>query len=494
MRAADFKSHGKKSAIEKRRDAEQTHLREKRDQKISRTRYPEVPASADYVTKLVAQFDPKQPQLPLIAEIVAKVQRNEIDRHFMLLFGGDELPVLKKMIESSLQGNELACKALVNLTGMPSSYDGHVATTLHACQFFDRMNIQNTHHWEVVRNIALAFRAAKSELLATPLFKEPLETCGFYTALKSGNLPILIGVIYAILVGMEQEPPELFIFAIWPYLVRSLPQSLLCVSWVLQHTKNAQRLFAFADPTMLKQSLVDCSRTSPNAMREVLRCFAYLSELDEHSALPSSAFQLMKAATEHPLPAVRRNAFLWAGNYMADGSHCVNTLVEKGILQSIFKSANPSTERDVICRRNAVFAILTMFEACDRDWRENMEASRIAQDMMRTFIIKHNLPALLAPYLATTNDLVLVNDVVRFLEVALRWDREATLQSFGNAESVIDKLLSDVQGLKGMGAMELYDAAYRLQDLIEGVNRPHGFAMDMDVDEETGLAKGNFIF
>ena len=110
MRKGDFKSHGKKSAIEKRRDAEQSHLRDKREQKISRTRFPEVPASADYVTKLVAQFDPKSPQLPLIAEIVAKVQRNEIDKHFMFLFGGDELPVLKKLIDSALQqANELAC-------------------------------------------------------------------------------------------------------------------------------------------------------------------------------------------------------------------------------------------------------------------------------------------------------------------------------------------------------------------------------------------------
>lgn len=379
--------------------------------------------------------------------------------------------------------------------------------------------------WETVVNIIITCPEARDAVLESSLMgysqnaKMPTESAftrelrhffgdedGVSPACDADRayfIPLLLAVICAVFeTNMNILPPMPFILTSWNY-VRQAMYSMQLVPYqemselaqlqfssitavifiILQGLKGGKqgeedsvRLIGFAGQTMFMQTLARMYQfaTIGNQVR-IVRIFVLISALPMSDGVFQKAMEkadcikLMMLSVQSNNPELRKFAYFWVGNYMADGAIYVQQLLQAGIMETLI----PAIRRDTAdIRRPAIYALLTMFSACDEDRRNNMGMSKVADGIMHTLVRQHGIFRWIVPFISGhgVGEESTVADILDVIARALQWNKAIALDALEKSDALgrIDVVLADVSKLKGSQSTIVYNAAVRVDNLING--------------------------
>lgn len=443
-----------------------------------------------------------------------------------------------------VERTRLAIKILLNLTGLETtSYDVAIANAIVSdggflkdvlpehlrLWFLDKNQVlDNVAHsclWEMVLNIILVCPEGKNEVFDSvlfakgQLFNQTLRQV--YNAKNHFMMATLLSVAFAL---ADVEVWD-FKLQIWPYVIHVLReitptpfQSMnditritlrRCITITLLYLQKAEmiesqgvKLVAIAEPNIFLKVLEAHYKGCADSYLQVkiLQIIALVTALpSDNYALQkwmneSGWIDLLMKSLDSTTAAIRQFAFICVGNYMSDGVVFVRELLARQILDVLI----PAVTRDQApIRKQAVYALMTMFDACNQD-RNKMELAKHADLTMTLLVTQHKLFKYITPFIGLMNDHQVVCDVLRVIATALKWKREVALQALEStsADGRIDMLFSELERVKGSGESEVYQMAVMVDDLINGrepeANRRMEIEFDMPPPE--GVMRGNFNF
>jgi hypothetical protein len=281
-----------------------------------------------------------------------------------------------------------------------------------------------------------------------------------------------------------------------------------CISITHHYLKNAEsidsqgvKLLAIAEPNIflkvLETHYIACR--FPYLQIEMLQIIALIS------GLPSDNYALQKWMNEsgwinvlmkeldNPNNAIRQFAFVCAGNYMSEGVIFVRDLLSRQILDVLIPAI---TKDKAEIRERAVYALMTMFDACNAD-RNKLEHCKQADMTMRLLITQHKLFKYITPYIGSIEP-QMVCDILRVIATALKWNRKIALEALESTatDGRIDMLFSEIERVKGSEHSELYKMAVLVDDLMNGREPEADRRMDVEFEmpPPDGVMRGNFNF
>lgn len=458
--------------------------------------------------------------------------------------------VIKYLIELCKNNNakfvertRLSIKILLNLTGLETSYDVAIAHAIvgdgkflqdvlpeHLRLWFADKNLvlDNVAHsclWEMVLNIILVCPEGKNEVLDSVLFfKGHLFNQTLHLAYKSKNhfiIATLLTVAYAV-ADMDNWD---FKLQIWPFVIHILREITptpyhgmndivritlhRCISITLVFFRTAEaieaqgvKLMSVAEPNVFLTVLEAHYRACGDSYLQVkiLQIIALLT------ALPSDNYALQKwmnesgwvtslmKALDTTVPEIRRFAFICVGNYMTDGVIFVREMIARHILDVLI----PAITRDVApIRKQAVYAFMTMFDACNQD-RSNMKFAKEADLTMRLLVLQYNIFKYITPFIGLMNDHQVVCDVLRVIATALKWNKDITMKALEltSTDGRIDMLFSEIERVKGSENSEVYQMALMVDDLMNDREPEAERRMEVEftMPPPDGVMRGNFNF
>ncbi len=429
----------------------------------------------------------------------------------------------------------LSLMCLLNLTGTKTSFEVKCAELLIQSGFLDIVKTHldlftsgkhpsldsKTHGvlWECVVNLIITCPEARNVVLLSPLmgFKgdmndAPIDSAftrdlkvvfgpQFPPADKEYFIPLLLAVICSIYESNETElPPLSFTLTAWNHVVQamyemqlmpwqdmselqqlrfnSITSTLFLILNGLKkvHQEDSVRLIAYAGQTLFMQTLSNMFQFASlgNQIR-IVKIFVQISALPlkegefQFAMRKANCVRLMMLVVQSNHPELRQHGFFWIGNYTADGVQFVHELIEAGIIDALI----PSIRRDVAdIRRSAVYALMTMFSACDEERKNNMQTSDIANGIMHALVTKHRIFTWIAPFISMAGEEIVVIDILDVMARALQWNKKVTLEAIEHADALgrIDVILAEVTKLKGSQFTAVYNAAVHVDNLVN--NRP----------------------
>jgi hypothetical protein len=217
--------------------------------------------------------------------------------------------------------------------------------------------------------------------------------------------------------------------------------------------------------------------STPSVQRRIVEIFRILSALpcpadaavtfQAAMVYAGGAIPLMLRSLTNRNADVRAWAFLWAGNYMADGVQYVQQLMGLGIVDSMVHSLNQRSEPTHV-HRKAVYALMTMFCACDKDKRSTTDPIVVASanGILRT--LTSGIFKYLEPFLHRNSDPETCVDVLNVVCAALKWDHQLTIAALEDADA-----LDHISDLVGSQNTAVYNAACAVEARLSSLS--HGF-------------------
>jgi hypothetical protein len=409
--------------------------------------------------------------------------------------------------------------------------------------------------WEVVLNIVIVCPktaealSSRDIVLASPLMgfaqDKPIElgkphdsmnsgftrdlravfSDGYPKSYKAVMIPQFMSVICGIYEMDDIDlPPWSFTVSVWPFVIAAFMDvqvkqyeemdnlEKLCVSNVLaivwmifyglkDDGKRSVFLFNLAKPPLMMQKLQQLFKhVTMVDQKRIIRTFVLISAFPCGRNVLQTVMQdtgcvpLMLWCTQSNQDVIREHAYLWVGNYMADGVTYVDELLNKGLLDSLIPSVRRESQR--VIQRNAVYALMTMFNACDEDCRD-LQTADMANGIMHRLVVKQGIFRYLAPFISLdTKDPELTTDVLVVVAHALKWNRKVALEAIENVDTPdrVTALLDQIHKLKGHQLTVLYNAAVTVDDLLNNrAPEPDRLQlMDTSMTESGMVAPGVF--
>ncbi len=496
-------------------------------------------------------------QLKLLNQLLFLATKDQLDKHVDALLFEETKPVILTLLLALCRNSEhkqfesthLAITCLLNLTGTRSSFELQCAKALvdggflqtvetHLTLFLKgmhpTMNVpMHSQLWEVVLNIIITCPEARDVVLESSLmgFRGQCEGASeavfirdlrFIATQAQELLPVIMSVISGIYEMNDDElPPWLFTMATWPYVIETLcdVQSIpyhemddsvritfscttTIIMSVLQGLKTQEegaiRLIGLAGPVRLMQKLGQL-HVCANLINQVriVKIFVHISGLP----LKDSEFQIsmekagcipvMMRTLQSNEERLRQQGFLWVGNHMSDGVTYVHHMIQAGVMDALIASVRRDKEH---VRRNAVYALMTMFSACDQDRKTNMRYSEMANGIMFTLVTKVGLFRWLTPFVGLVGGEDVTTDILTVMADALRWNKKVTMKAIETADAPerVSLLLDQISSFKGSQYTNLYNAAIVVDDLINDREPEVDRLQFMETQEEGFIAPGIF--
>jgi len=314
-------------------------------------------------------------------------------------------------------------------------------------------------------------------------------------------IPIMMSVIYSIFQALPDSAPPLpwqFIMCCWTYLIQVLKEfqprqwkesdknmryTIKCVIksilFIVRISHADQQrmvdLFIQNSPLDIMRKLcllMPMCNDKPQIRVDLVRIMTEIGALPFPIGLYQKCMrecggipQLVLATQEVRDSSLRRFAFCWAGNYMADGVEYVSELMTAGLLDSI----RASVRQDLSEVSNAaVYALLTMFAACDEDReRNNGFSSKHADGVMGTIVVQYQMFRWVTPFIGVVGREAMTADILSTIYKALRWNRELTLSQLRNNSDATSRLEHLIADLKCNRRGDIYELAHKIENLID---------------------------
>ncbi len=441
----------------------------------------------------------------------------------------------------------MCLSTLYNFTGTPTSFDKSVAQALIHSGFLTifRRHLEvlaqgktpfvdidlRRQAWDIIYNIIVSVfgHEARDTVLADPLFAFPYGDSGnghnsmFTRELQACRdealVPTMAGILSACYEHGRALPPWLFILNTWQFLVKILfaiqpipydqmdAPAFATVNYITgsilslfrkmaEPRDNALFLLKQVDLTAFMRKLGQlCEVGNLAIQRRIVETLVEISELK----LGQGVFQ--KAAKESRCTSIcfhainsrdeimRWRGFLLVGNYMSDGLEYVMDMMDGGVTPIIIARARDDT---IAPRRTAIFALMSMFLTCNFE-RENMTNRKTAEGVMRTLLHKFEMFRWICPLLGLPGQEKMTVDILNVISTSLEWDHELTLEALalGDGEhKVSDTLNRAVNELRGERSNAVFQAASKVEALLNDKEGGGGGGMDMEIDVPVGYVNG----
>lgn len=514
--AAQLRKKKHASALQRRRGLERPDV----DGQLARM------MSAYRSEAIVAAGDPTQ--LRLLHDLLELATTPFLDEHVPALLAGGVLAVLVKHCVA----NEQCAIILQQLTGIVTKHDVLIARDIVKGGFLTAMaaNEQAALRptlWNVLLNVCLSCREGCIEVLGSALF-----TNGVFQRVAPRVAPAqLLSVVCAIIEADDSEPLIVLIRFIWPLLIHVLLNVAQPLPWL--ELDDDQRTLINASTGILRGTLFGLNfkkRPDANialllhetggATAALIRKLTALLRVSKETGLELRILEIMVRISALPLPthdfhmmmreagsardmityAQRPNtvarywAFLWIGNYMADGATFVQEMLTADVMPLMF-AAMERGEADV--KAKAIYAVMTTFSACEFE-KDN---AALADQMMHTLVFGHKIFAHLAEHITSLpGQEQLCIDILKCLTAGLRWNRERVIQSL-RVYRIHERIEDVLTQLKGHADSELFQLATEADDMIQGrapENREAALAAAMEasaaMDVDGRVLAGRFEF
>lgn len=518
-------------------------LKKKRETKIDhRRRRFEPQGNTNTTTSVVApaSFNKQQflkgnlDQLRTLHGILRNLSdADDLDRYYHALFtvpippSGSAPQVIVQLVkgcgDKSIDIVRLCIECLINLTFMSGTdATDEIRLTISANGFFrifvthlrQLYEMQPTSvfgadygihqtFWHVLINMIVSNKHVKKDVLASQVFQLSEEggfaTSPFYTMLKDafqsggggrgvggvGLAGTLLEVIFLVLSEPRNSlPPWEFVFAVWPFLVRSVVQhpseskivdmAIASMHFILVECKDNEskrKLLEAADMHYLYEMLAMAFMRQGGcreAQQNTLGMYVRLSGLTDTCDITPRVVDVMIAASESQWPEIAAHAFKWAGNFMINGgTPYVQLLLDKKYIHTLLITVDKTREHEV--RKQAIFALYAMFDALFADWRDSMDRRETAEGVLRLLVCSLKIPQRLVRFIHIAGDHQLVIDVMNIFVRALKWDKQLTVSSLRNDVDCEDTFIQFEQELSRTRAgsdTSLYAVATQVLELF----------------------------
>lgn len=503
-------------------------------------------------------------QLKRLNRMLGIATKDMLDKHVhTLLFtaGPEAKPiVLIKLIDACrttdpnlTEVTQIALTCLINLTGTVTSFELECAEAIVKAGFLQIVQthidlfllgkhptmdtMMHSRLWEVVIHLIISCPEARDIVLESPLmgFHGKCEAAAnstfmrdlaYVSTCKQELVPVLLTVICGIYEMNDNKlPPWLFTFGTWKrvidalYSLQALPYAEMndSVRFTLTYTLNivfycfkrllpheSILLIGIAEPVRLMQKLTQlyAGANLINQLR-IVQIFVRLGFLPSKESEfqvcmeKAGCVPLMMRTVQSNEERLRQHGFLWVGNFMADSVVFVQRMIQVGLMDALIPSIRRDKEH---IRRNAVYALMTMFSACDQDRRNNMQYSEMANGVMFALVAKHGLFRWITPFIGVTGQEDVSCDVLNVVAGALRWNKRVTMEAIETADTPerVTMLLNQISGMKGSQYTSLYNAAITVDDLMNDRQPEVDRALMMEIVEEgiiaPGVYQGGFKF
>jgi hypothetical protein len=535
-RKASFKK-GLGDGLTDRRAQDSVKLRkQKHASALSRRRGIERPDVGGQLERMMALYRRQDiiaagdaTQLRLLHDILECATTPFLDEQVPTLLGDGVIPVLVKHCAESEQ-----CAIIMQqLTGIVTKHDIIIARDIVKSGFLNVMaaNEQNAMRptfWNILLNICLSCREGRIEVLGSPLFVNSI----FQQVAPRVQPAQVLSVTCALIEADECEPLVNLIAFMWPLLMHTLINVTQPLPW--GELDETQRILINASTGILRGALFGLNHkkrpdinirllmekgTAPSLIRKLTALLRSCKEtglevrileiMVRISALPLPTHELhimmreagsvrdMITQAQRPTTVARYWAFLWIGNYMADGATFVQEMLTADVM-SVLVSAMERGEADV--KAKAIYAVMTAFSACDQE-QDNVA---LADQMLHTLVFGHKIFARLAEHITSLpGHEQITTDILKCLAAGLRWNRARVMQSL-KAYHVHERIEDVLSELKGNLDTEVYQLATEVDDMLQGrapesrdaaLEAAANAALGMDIDMSNGrVLAGRFEF
>jgi hypothetical protein len=511
-RKADFKGGNRATAAsEKRADNAIALNKEKRQtESLRRRHFTNADTTDRDLHRLVTQFRKdvlvqtgNQEQLNLLHHIAGRVTEADLEKYAPALIMDDATctnpaPVVGALVRflSQPDTQERALDILVNITGARTSFDVAICKAVMDSGMLDRFQSTPATEgslWEVAINVTLSCPEARAVVLGSTFM-----SARFMASLERADeeLATQLHVLICALLDPDSDAKFnaafwAFVTAVWPFQLRAFhmlqpmkhgdltPQARMLranvISSILLVFRGAPDesvivplVAPYAEPLFAKIAQLAPVLSARDAHR-IMEICTQLTALPIRAQVamervPASVDMLMRTLQAND-QVVRQSAFLWLGNYMSDSSVYVQLMMDRGVVDTILQAIRVGERLFVNVRRNAVYALMTMFARSYIDYCEDIERSADAAIILRKLVAGNNIFHTLVPFIGTTAQEDVSVNILGIMANALRWKYDATMEALGRtmAEDRIDVILADI---KGTANNKLYAAAVEVDDLI----------------------------
>ncbi len=458
-------------------------------------------------------------QLRILSETVARLgerDNGELDRALPTLITPAAVHALVRFHREHPDPavRQAALGTLVNLTTLDTTMSLAICNAIVRAEFLElgapaapgaSAGCVDPAYWDVVINVALSCPPACDEIQASSLmvangvFEQTLKACPPQSAMAMSMQILIFALLH------PPNCPWRFVRIVWPFLVaRQAPYALQPMPFKeLGHDQQMMR------SNVLYSVYLTLRRASANddgSINELLDpCFVPLLQLityvvphanimDELHIMDifnqiSGAAQRFQPAMEAvpgciaymvrslqcPDSRLRASAFLWLGNYVADGTVYVwRALDELAVMPMLLHAVRIGELNYPHVRRNAIHALMAMFEACYEEFQHNLGTSQRADQIMDKLvrgnrIFRHIVPFLSVGGTMDVMDRAMTLNILSIINDALKWNRTKTLEQLhddGEAEGRVSAILANVKGKTQDN--ELFYAAAAVEDRMEG--------------------------
>jgi len=547
-RAASFKE-GLSAGRTDRRASDAAAIRKRKHEwKLSRVRGEYVSSGnaesdASQLDRMLSLYKPQQivtgdaAQLRLLHDILQRATTPMLDAQLPALVNEKVVAVLVQHI-----AREDCAETLQALTGIVTRHELIVASFVIKGGFLAALaeegNARRVILWDVLHNLLLGGgKGAAIEVMGSAFFKRGIFQAVAPTMPASSLLRILCNLIIELNDG--DQPTWPLIEWAWTPIMHCLLNAVPSTEWlqldedqrimlncsllsvnriflVLGLAKRADAMcklllepnpLPVANPLIRKLQAI--LRSVSNAGTEVLVLEIMVRiagiQRDNHDLT-----QMMSEAgcardmvfhAARPDEMGRYYAFLWLGNYMADGTANVRQLLELDVMRLINEAIDRSKPE---LKDKAIYALMSAFESCrcDYEWEGSGAATRaLANETMQCLVVGHHMYARLAEHLGLQGMEQISVNILRCMRAGLRWNREQVMKTL-KVYRVKDRIEELVTELMASRETTLYEVAVEVCDLIKGrapENREAAleaanammFPMDMG---DSGFMGGKFDF